>query len=138
MEALGVLGSILTFTSISLFNPFALVVGALIGGKTLRDSRRRELDRRREQAVEAVTRYIEEVTRAADRELKATTRRIRRELRSGCQQRADALHRSARQSLAAAERTIGTDDAARQERHAHLAAGLARLEALDRRARELS
>ena len=138
LEALGVLGSILTFTSISVFNPFALVVGALIGGKSLRDSRRRELERRREQAVDAVTRYVQDAGRAADRELKATTRRIRRELRSGCQSRADALHRSARQALAAAERAIGTDEAARQERGAHLAARLAELEALSQRAEELA
>jgi hypothetical protein len=137
LEALGVLGSILTFTSISVFNPFALVVGALIGGKSLRDSRRRELERRREQAVEAVTRYAQDASRAADRELKATTRRIRRELRTGCQVRADALHRSARQALAAAERTIGADEAGREARRQVVATQLAELESLDRRAAEL-
>jgi len=137
LEALGVLGSILTFTSISVFNPFALVVGALIGGKSLRDSRRRELERRREQAVEAVTRYAQDASRAADRELKATTRRIRRELRTGCQGRADALHRSARQALAAAERTIGADEAGREARRQVVATQLAELESLDRRAAEL-
>jgi hypothetical protein len=138
LEALGVLGSILTFTSISVFNPFALVVGALIGGKSLRDSRRRELERRREQAVEAVGRYVQDAGRAAERELKATTRRIRRELRTGCQRRADALHRSARESLVAAERIVGTDETGREERRRQVVSRLGELESLDRRADELA
>lgn len=134
LEALGVLGSILTFTSISLFNPFSLVIGAFIGGKTLRDSRRRELERRREQALEAVARYVQDATRAADRELKSTTRRIRRELRTTYQRRAEAVHRSAREALAAAESTIGTDPAGRDARRQALAERLAALHALDQRA----
>jgi phytoene dehydrogenase-like protein len=134
LEALGVLGSILTFTSISLFNPFSLVIGAFIGGKTLRDSRRRELERRREQATEAVARYVQDATRAADRELKSTTRRIRRELRTTYQRRAEAVHRSAREALAAAESTIGTDPAGRDARRQALAERLAELHALDQRA----
>ncbi|HEX3623084.1 MAG TPA: dynamin family protein [Acidimicrobiales bacterium] len=138
LEALGVLGSILTFTSISLFNPFSLVIGAFIGGKTLRDSRRRELERRREQAVEAVNRYVQEATRAADRELKSTTRRLRRELRTTYQRRADALYRSARESLAAAEKSLGADPAGRQARSRQLEAQLGRLDALDRRAAALT
>ena len=137
LEALGVMGSILTFTSISLFNPFSLVIGVFIGGKSLRDSRRRELERRRDQAVEAVTRYIQDAVEAADREFAATTRRIRRELRTTYQRRAEALHRSAREALSAAERTIGADPAARQARRAAVETRLGELEALERRAAAL-
>jgi hypothetical protein len=137
LEALGVMGSILTFTSISLFNPFSLVIGVFIGGKSLRDSRRRELERRRDQAVEAVTQYVQDAVEAADREFAATTRRIRRELRTTYQRRAEALHRSAREALSAAERTIGADPASRQARRSTVEARLAALEALERRAADL-
>lgn len=137
VEALGVMASILTFTSFSLFNPFALVIGALVGGKTLRDSRRREVERRREQTLEAITRYGEDAIRAADREFKANTRRIRRELRTAYQRRAQALHRSARESLAAANRTLGGDESMRAAHHDELASGLRSVEVLDRRADEL-
>lgn len=137
LEALGVMGSILTFTSISLFNPFSLVIGVFIGGKSLRDSRRRELERRREQAVEAVSRYVQDAVEAADREFAATIRRIRRELRTTYQRRAETLHRSAREALSAAERMIGADPAARQARLATVDAGLAQLEALEHRAASL-
>jgi hypothetical protein len=137
VEALGVLASILTFTSFSLFNPFALVIGALVGGKTLRDSRRREVERRRDQAMEAITRYGDDAMRAADREFKVNVRRIRRELRTAYQRRAQALHRSARESLAAANRTLGSDESTRAARHDELVNRLHALEALDRRADEL-
>jgi hypothetical protein len=137
LEALGVLGSILTFTSISLFNPFSLVIGVFIGGKTLRDARRREVDRRREQASASVAQYVQDATQAADRELKSTSRRIRRELRTTYQRRADALLRSAQDSLAAAERTIGTDAGRREERRGELGARLAALESLAQRAARL-
>lgn len=137
VEALGVLASILTFTSFSLFNPFALVIGALVGGKTLRDSRRREVERRREQALEAIVRYGEDAVKAADREFKANARRIRRELRTAYQRRAQALHRSARESLAGANRTLGSDESVRAARHDALTSRLQALEALDQRADEL-
>jgi hypothetical protein len=138
LEALGVLGSILTFTSISLFNPFSLVIGVFIGGKTLRDARRKEVERRREQASASVAQYLQDAAQAADRELKSTSRRIRRELRTTYQRRADGLLRSAQESLAAAERTIGTDGARRDQRRGELAARLADLESLSRRAAALA
>ncbi len=138
LEALGVMGSILTFTSISLFNPFSLVIGALIGGKSLRDARRREVERRREQATESVAQYVHDAVQAADRELKSTTRRIRRDLGTTYQRRADALLRSAQDALAAAERTIGADGADREGRRRELADRLGRLETLARRADNLA
>ncbi|MDQ1418651.1 MAG: hypothetical protein QOJ52_613 [Acidimicrobiaceae bacterium] len=138
LEGLAAIGSILTFTSISLFNPFALAIGVFIGGKSLHQARSREVQRRREQAVEAVTRYLDDATRATDREWRASLRRLRRELRRSYQDRADALHRSARESLAAAQRTLVADAAGRQARLDELASGLARLHALDGRADELA
>lgn len=130
LEAMGVMGSILAFTSISLFNPFSLVIGVFIGGKTVRDARRREVERRRDQASDAVAQYVRDAQQAADRELKATSRRIRRELRTTYQRRADALYRSARESLAAAQRTVGGDDAQRERRRQELVAELGELDAL--------
>lgn len=130
LEAMGVMGSILAFTSISLFNPFSLVIGVFIGGKTVRDARRRDIERRRDQASDAVAQYVHDAQQAADRELKATSRRIRRELRTTYQRRADALYRSARESLAAAQRTVGGDDARRESRRRELAEQLGELESL--------
>ncbi len=78
--------------------------------------------------------YIRDAELAADRELKATGRRVRRELRTTYQRRADALYRSARESLAAAQRTVGSDDTRRESRRRELADRLGELEALALRA----
>jgi hypothetical protein len=134
LEALGVMGSILTFTSISLFNPFALVVGFFVGGRSLRQARQRQVATRREQALEAVNRYLEDAAVAARRERQGTLRRVRRELRTTYQRRADSLHRSAREALAAARRAVESGGSDREARRAELTARLARLTELDGRA----
>jgi GTP-binding protein EngB required for normal cell division len=138
LEGLAAIGSILTFTTISLFNPFSLAVGLFIGGKSLHQARHRELQRRRQQALEAVDRYLADAARATDREWRSSLRRIRRELRVAYQERADTLYRSARESLAAARRTGVANEADRAARQASLAADLDSLQALDRRAGQLA
>ena len=138
LEGLAAIGSILTFTTISLFNPFSLAVGVFIGGKSLRQARSRELQRRRQQAVEAVVRYLDDASRETDRQWRSSLRRIRRGLRRSYQERADALHRSARESLAAAERTMAEGGGGRQARLEELESQLSALRRLDRRADELA
>lgn len=138
LEGLAAIGSILTFTSISLFNPFALAIGVFVGGKTLRQARKRELLRRREQAIEAIDRYLADAGEAADRQWRASLRNIRRELRTAYQKRAEELHRSTRDSLAAARRSLAAADGNRTTRLADLATRLGRLQALDDRATHLA
>jgi hypothetical protein len=134
LEALGVMGSILTFTSISLFNPFSLVIGFFVGGRSFRQARQRQVASRREQALEAVNRYLDDAAVAARRERQGTLRRVRRELRTTYQRRAESLHRSARESLAAARRAVETGEPDREARRTDLAARLAQVLALDGRA----
>jgi hypothetical protein len=134
LEGLAAIGSILTFTSISLFNPFALAIGVFVGGKTLRQARKRELQRRREQAIEAIDRYLEDASQAADRQWRASLRTIRRELRTAYQRRAEELHRSTRDSLEGARRSAAVADRDRAGRLERLAGRLARLQQLDDRA----
>jgi len=138
LEGLAAIGSILTFTSISLFNPFALAIGVFVGGKTLRQARKRELQRRREQAIEAIDRYLADAADAADRQWRASLRNIRRELRAAYQKRAEELHRSTRESLAAVRRSLAAADGDRPARLAGLAQRLGRMQALDDRATNLA
>jgi hypothetical protein len=134
LEGLAAIGSILTFTSISLFNPFALAIGVFVGGKTLRQARKRELQRRREQAIDAIDRYLDDASQAADRQWRASLRTIRRELRTAYQRRAEELHRSTRDSLDGARRSVVAADGDRAVRLGQLAGRLARLQQLDDRA----
>jgi uncharacterized membrane protein YccC len=136
VEALGVVGSVLTFTSISLFNPFSLLIGVFIGGRSLRQLRQRELERRQEEATQAITRYLDEAGRDTKRQWHSALRRIRRELRTYFQAQADALHRSARDSHTAARRIADTDAGPSQRAEIRRAVGdrLLELETLDQKA----
>ena len=132
VEALGAIGSILTFTSVSLFNPFSLVVGLFIGGRSWRAAKRRGLEQRRDQAVTAIRQYLEDVGEAARRDCRSGLRRARRELRLSYQQRAASMHRSGRAALEAARRAADEGSAAREARRAERTAVLDALDALDR------
>jgi len=135
IEAMGAIAGML---SISVLNPFTLVVGVLMGGKSIHQLRQRELEQRRQQAMDAVARYLEDAKQEADRQRKFALRRIRRDLRSSYHRRADALYRSARDSLAAARRAGGADQGGREQRAAELVGELTRLHTLDQRADELA
>jgi hypothetical protein len=135
VEAMGAITGLL---SVGVLNPFSLVIGVLISGKSLRQARQRELDQRRQRGIEAVGRYLDDAKREADRGRQYALRRIRRELRSSYQRRADALYRSARDSLVAARRALEADQAGREARGAQVTAALEHLHALDRRVDELA
>jgi len=136
LEGMSTVGSALGFATITLMNPFAMAigVGVLIGGKTLRQGRNRERDRRRKQAVDAMARYLDDADRVADRQWRSALRRIRRELRTTYQKRADGLYRSARESLNAARRSLAADDRDRAARLEQLSDLLGRVQDLDGRA----
>ena len=134
----GAMADIVGVLSISVLNPFSLVVGVLMSGRSLRHARQRELEHRRQQAMEAVVGYIADAKQQADRERQLALRRLRRELRSSYQRRADGLYRSARDSVIAARRALEADHAGREKRAAQIAAELTHLLAFDERADELA
>lgn len=134
-EAMGAIAGML---SISVFNPFAVVIGVLMGGRSLRQARHRELQERRQQAMQSVDRYLDEAAREAARQRQSALRRIRRELLAFYRRRADGLYRSARDSLAAARRALDADRPGREARAAEVAGALARLRDVDARAQELA
>jgi hypothetical protein len=135
IEAVSVIAGVL---SVGLLNPVSLVIGVLMGGKSLRQARQRELEDRRQRAVESVTRYLDDTKREADRGRQLALRRVRRELRTTCQGRAEALYRSARDSLAAATRAIAAGRAGRETRAAEVDAALERLVTFERTADQLA
>jgi hypothetical protein len=128
VEALGVVGTVLSFASVTLINPFSLVIGAFIGGRSVRQARQRERARRQEQALDAVTRYLDEAALDATRRWRSEIRRIRRELRTYYQEQADSLHRSAQAAAAAARAAAGLSP----DQRSAMVARLDELRALDR------
>ena len=108
--------------------PFAPVVGLLMGRKSLKDEKVRQLNQRRVQARNTVRRYCDEVSFQVNKDSRDTLRRIQRQLRDHYSGRAEELHTSTAEALRAA------NDAAKSgvtERQARLKDVLAELKRID-------
>ncbi len=110
--------------------PISIGFGLLLGWKAVSGRRKAELEARRQEARNAVARYVEEVTFRVGKESRDTVRRIERALRDAFVERADEARRSADEAWAAAERAAGAGEADRASRLPAVEAGLAELDAI--------
>ncbi len=130
----GMLG---TLVGMTLINPFSVGAGLLLGGKTLKDERRRIVTRRQGEAKAAVRRYLDDVKFQASKESRDMLRRVQRDLRDHFTTQAEEMNRSLGDSLRAAERSVKTSKGDRERRLAEIKAELARLETLQQKVRTL-
>jgi Dynamin family len=130
----GMLG---TLVGMSLINPFSIGAGLLLGGKTLKDERRRIVTRRQSEAKAAVRRYLDDVKFQASKESRDMLRRVQRDLRDHFTTQAEELSRSLGDSLRAAERSVKTSTGDRERRLAEIKTELQRLETLQQKVRTL-
>lgn len=121
----------------ALFNPFSLAAGVLFGAKTVRDERKRLLQRRQAEAKSAVRRHIDEATFQVGKDSRDNLRQIQRELRDHFTAVADELSASLAESVSAAQTALRSDSE-RQQRIADLEAELERVDKLAERARALA
>lgn len=126
-----------TFAGLALMNPFSAAAGLLMGGKMIRDEKRRLLDRRRMEAKNAVRRYVDDVSFQVGKESRDVLRRVQRELRDHFVARSEELLRSAQESLLAAERALQSGEVDRRQRAADVRAELERVAALEQQGRAL-
>jgi hypothetical protein len=115
----GVIGTNLTL--LATMGPLALVLGAGIGRKLVKDERQRQVLFRRQQAKIACRRYIDEATFIFGKDCMDSLRRTRRELRDEFQSRAAVLHASSQRALNSVERAVQLTPAEREARAAELA-----------------
>jgi hypothetical protein len=127
----GLLG---TFAGLALLNPFSAAAGVLLGGKTVREERRRVVQRRQMEAKAAVRRYLDDVQFQVGKDSRDMLRRVQRGLRDHFTERAEEMNRSLKESLRGAEKALKADQAERDQRIADLTAELERIAALERRA----
>jgi hypothetical protein len=127
-----------TMAGLALINPFSLGAGLLLGGKTISDERRRIVARRQAEAKTSVRRYVDDVTFQVGKDSRDMLRGVQRDLRDHFTELAEQLHRSLRESLATAERSVTTTQAERDERLGQLATEIAALERLQERVRTLT
>ena len=117
--------------------PIAIGIGLIMGRKSLKDERERQLNQRRLQAKNAVRKYTDEVTFVVNKDTRDTLRRVQRQLRDHYSARAEELHRSTSEALNAATAAAQRSEAERKGRLGDLDAELERLHNLRDRARGL-
>ena len=112
-------------------------LGAGIGGKIIKDERKRQRTYRQQQAKAAVRRFVDEVMFLVNKQSRDGLRSTQRQLRDDFQARALLLQGSATAALQAAHRTSGLSDEQQRTRGQELAEQGARLGEVRAAAREL-
>ena len=135
MLMFGMLGNM---AGLALANPATIVIGLFMGRKALRDEKERQLQMRRNQAKQAHRKYTDEVGFVVSKDSRDTLRRIQRQLRDFFAARAEELHKSTQDALAAAQKAVKSDQATRQQRLRDVNAELERIAVLRKKAIELS
>jgi len=109
----GMLGSL---AGLALVNPLTLGVGLLMGRKTLREEKERQLAVKRQQSKVTVRRYLDEVQFAVGKDLRDVLRDLQRQLRDTFSSRAQELNRTATEAAMAAGQAQKASGAERETR----------------------
>ena len=116
--------------------PFGVAAGFLMGRSGFLEERKRQLEKRRTQAKNAVRRFVDEFNMQMGKDSRDAMRTVQRELRDAYAARVDELQRSMTEALAAAKKAVVEDEAETAELN-RLEADIEALEVLGRRAEEL-
>lgn len=119
-------------------NPATLVIGLFMGRQALRGEKDRQLTLRRNQARQAHRKYTDEVGFVVGKDSRDALRQIQRRMRDFFGARAEELHRSTSEALAAAHQATRADEASRSRRLRDVDAELKRIAVLRDRALALA
>lgn len=123
-------GMVTTLSGLALINPFSVGAGVLLGSKTIRDERKRALQRRRAEAKQAVRRHGDEVLHLASKRSRDLLRDVQRTLRDHFTAQAESLARSVADAVTAAAAAQEVESGRRERRLRDVKAELARVELL--------
>jgi len=118
-------------------NPAVGVLTLLVGRKSVREEKDRQLAQRRVQAKQAVRTYIDDVNFPISKDVRDTLRRVQRRLRDSFQARAEELQRSTNDALTAAQAAAQQDASGRQARLRDVDAELERIRWLRQQAEDV-
>lgn len=127
----GMVGSL---AGLSMLNPLSVPLSLMMGRKALQDEKQRRLTMRRQEAKQALRRYVDEVQFNVAKDLRDTLRRIQRDLRDRFQGRAEELQRTTDEALLAAQRSVQATEEERQERLRYTIAELEKIDLVRRHA----
>lgn len=128
-------GMIGSMASVAL-GPIPMVIGLLMGRKSLKDEKERQRKQRQSQAKISLRRYSDEVSFQVTKDSRDTLRRVHRQLRDHYSTRAEELHKSTTESLKAASEAANLDQHQRKQRTKDVEAELSRIERLRKMAIE--
>lgn len=109
-------GMLTGLAGVTLAAPALVVAGAVLGSKTIRDERTKQLTQRRQQARTAAKRYLDDAFGVVDAELRELVRVVQRDLRDAAAVAADEHERRRAQQVRAA----AADAQARAQRRVEL------------------
>ena len=128
------IGLATTLAGFAMLNPISVGAGLLFGAKTVREERKRQLQRRQSEAKVAVRRHIDEVTFQVGKDSRDMLRRVQRQLRDHFTSVAEELQTSVGSAVKAAQNAVRTDETSRAQRIRDLKAELERISGLETRA----
>jgi Skp family chaperone for outer membrane proteins/GTPase SAR1 family protein len=112
---------------LAMANPATIIIGLFMGRSALRGEKERQLSMRRGQARQAHRKYTDEVSFVVGKDSRDTLRRVQRQMRDFFAARAEELHRSTTEALAAAQQAVKSDTSTRQKRLRDVDAELKRI-----------
>ncbi|MDG2113588.1 MAG: dynamin family protein [Actinomycetota bacterium] len=121
----GMLGSVV---GLATFGPLSLAAGVLLGRKSAKEERKRQLTLRRQQAKLGIKKFIDDVTFRVNKHSRDTLRQIQRDLRDANMTRAQELNTTASEALKAAQSALQADESERTRRLKELDASLDQLQ----------
>ncbi|MEU4155363.1 dynamin family protein [Actinoplanes sp. NPDC026670] len=114
--------------------PIGIGIGLVMGHRGLRDEKKRQIQKRRGEARNAIRRYCDEVSFVANKDSRDTLRRVQRQLRDHYSGLAEELNRANAQALNSAADAAKRSQADREKRLKDVDAELARIQQLRQRA----
>jgi hypothetical protein len=131
-------GMVTSMVGLGALAPLTLPVGLLMGRKALREEQDRRLMVRRQEAKQALRRYVDEAQFAVGKDQRDTLRRVQRELRDRFQERALELERTLGEALEAAQQAAVTSETERGARLRDVESELERIGVLQQAAAALA
>jgi hypothetical protein len=118
--------------------PIGIGIGLVMGHRGLRDEKKRQVQKRRAEARNAIRRYCDEVSFVAGKDSRDTLRRVQRQLRDHYSGLAEELNRANAQALNSASDAAKRTQAEREKRLKDVDAELARVQQLRQRAQAVA
>ncbi len=127
-----------TLAGMPMINPLSLGVGALFGGKSIRDESRQLLRRRQAVVKTAVQRHVDDFFVRVTKDRRDAARQAQRMLRDHFTALTEELQEAIIRSLRSAKQAADTDAAARDQRQREIRLKMTRLAGLFEQAQQLT